>query len=92
MTRNVFVIFQDLGKTVDFLRSKVYLVAYVVRIGAMEYKDVESKRDNAPFSGKAAPTQVRRPYGVAAKDITNLFKENAPSLNDNEPHTVFYMP
>lgn len=84
---------QDLGKTVDFERSKVYLVAYVVRIGAMEYKEPDTKRDasQAPFSGKGASIQVRRPYGVAAKDVTSLFREISTS-NDNELQTVFYMP
>lgn len=69
-------------------------MAYVVRIGAMEFKEPDGKRDGAqaPFSGKANNIQVRRPYGVAAKDITNLFRENVSNPNDNELQTVFYLP
>ncbi|CAL8078440.1 unnamed protein product [Orchesella dallaii] len=89
----VKMLFTDLGKS-DLERTKVYLVAYVVRIGAMEFKDVESKKDNssAPFSGKPNNIQVRRPYGVAAKDVTYLFRENAGNNNINELQTMFYMP
>lgn len=78
----------------DFVRSKVYLVAYVVRIGAMEFKEPDSKRDipQAPFTGRANNIQVRRPYGVAAKDVTHLFRENNANPNNNELQTVFYMP
>lgn len=90
------LLFQDLGKTVDFARQKVYLVAYVVRVGAMEYKEKENetKKESggaSPFISKTG-VQIRRPYGVAAKDVTSLFRENISKPTDNELQTVFYLP
>ncbi|CAH1397385.1 unnamed protein product [Nezara viridula] len=57
------VLFTDLG-TRDILREKVYLVSYVVRLGGMEKTLTPSK--SQPSHGDP----MRRPFGVAAKDIT----------------------
>lgn len=60
----------------------------------MEFKEPEPKRDNIPFSDKRNNIQVRRPYGVAAKEITNLFRENFRPVtdSDNELQAVLYLP
>jgi dedicator of cytokinesis protein 1 len=48
----------------DLVREKVYLVCYVVKLGGME------KSNNGPKTLTSTESIVRRPYGVAAMDIT----------------------
>lgn len=48
----------------DISREKVYLVCYVVRLGGMEKTQTPSKTQ----AQQSDP--MRRPFGVAAKDIT----------------------
>ncbi|BES96169.1 Dedicator of cytokinesis [Nesidiocoris tenuis] len=74
------LLFTDLG-TRDLLREKVYLVCYVVRIGAMDSKP---KKD--PVITNLADA-VRRPLGVAAKDIT-LIVNGKLGHSDEDPLTL----
>ncbi|XP_021951267.1 dedicator of cytokinesis protein 2 isoform X4 [Folsomia candida] len=91
-------LFTDLGKP-DFERSKVFLVAYVVRVGAMDFKEDSKQRDHyiSPFNDKRNNIHVKRPYGVAAKEITHLFRDptfqNLKTTDaENEVQTLLYLP
>ncbi|XP_067619455.1 dedicator of cytokinesis protein 1 isoform X2 [Eurosta solidaginis] len=84
------VLFTDLSKN-DLSISKMYLVCYAIRIGAMEMKDNDSKRSSittamlTPSSKKHSQLSIsssgsfnsaeyimRRPFGVACKDLTPI--------------------
>ncbi|CAG7727806.1 unnamed protein product [Allacma fusca] len=80
-------LFTDLGKR-DIENRKIYLVGYIVRIGAMEYKDPDARRENTPFSQRSSQ-QIRRPWGIAVKEITHILK--GPNGNE-ENVTVPYYP
>ncbi|KAK1122731.1 hypothetical protein K0M31_009173 [Melipona bicolor] len=68
---NLRVLFTDLGSR-DLTRDKVYLVCYVIRVGGMEAKDADHRRSSvAQANQKVKNTEnMRRPFGVAAMDIT----------------------
>ncbi|XP_053976094.1 dedicator of cytokinesis protein 1 isoform X2 [Hylaeus volcanicus] len=68
---NLRVLFTDLGSR-DLARDKVYLACYVIRVGGMEAKDIDHRRSSvAQNNQKAKSTEnMRRPFGVAAMDIT----------------------
>lgn len=87
--------FQDLSSQ-DLNRNKVYLICYAIRIGAMDMKDSDSKRNsmanavlnvtnkknshvsstsiNSNNSNNPAE-QMRRPFGVAAIDLTPIIRK-----------------
>lgn len=84
---------QDLSSQ-DLNRNKVYLICYAVRIGAMDMKENDSKRNsvaNAMLSvsnkkhsqlslssnGSIGNEQMalRRPFGVAAIDLTPIIRK-----------------
>ncbi|XP_053947178.1 dedicator of cytokinesis protein 1 [Anastrepha ludens] len=84
------VLFTDLSKN-DLSISKMYLVCYAIRIGAMEMKENDSKRASittamlTPSSKKHSQLSIsssgsfnsaeyimRRPFGVACKDLTPI--------------------
>lgn len=65
--------------------------------GSMDIKESDHKRDHIPFADKRSSIQVKlkRPYGVAAKEITSIFRD--PSSNpkneaENELQTLLYLP
>ncbi|KAK9296199.1 hypothetical protein QLX08_009705 [Tetragonisca angustula] len=68
---NLRVLFTDLGSR-DLTRDKVHLVCYVIRVGGMEAKDADHRRSSvAQANQKVKNTEnMRRPFGVAAMDIT----------------------
>lgn len=70
---NLRVMFTDLGKR-DLERERIYLVCYVVRIGAMDTKDTDHRRSSSISSASRKSSNIsegmRRPQGVAAMDIT----------------------
>ncbi|KAL0128381.1 hypothetical protein PUN28_003578 [Cardiocondyla obscurior] len=69
---NLRVLFTDLGSR-DLTRDKVYLACYVIRIGGMEAKEPDHRRSSVTQAnqGKSKNTEnMRRPFGVAAMDIT----------------------
>ncbi|XP_066581822.1 dedicator of cytokinesis protein 1 isoform X2 [Prorops nasuta] len=67
---NLRVLFTDLGSR-DLGRDKVYLVCYVIRIGGMEAKETDHRRSSIAQNSQKAKTEfMRRPFGVAAMDIT----------------------
>ena len=102
---NLRVLFTDLSSQ-DLNRNRIYLVAYVVRIGAMEGKDMESRRNsvaNAVLStGKRQSSQsilnssgslnekdLRRPFGVAALDLTPSIKKSEDFKSDSQRSMPF---
>ncbi|XP_076395116.1 dedicator of cytokinesis protein myoblast city isoform X3 [Megachile rotundata] len=68
---NLRVLFTDLGSR-DLARDKVYLACYVIRIGGMEAKDVDHRRSSVAQTNQKTKNSenMRRPFGVAAMDIT----------------------
>lgn len=75
-------------------REKVYLVCYVVRIGGMEVKepDKESKKNSRQSISKPPPSTdvLRRPYGVAAIDIT-LFLIGKMETDEDKHHFLPFL-
>ncbi|XP_031633257.1 dedicator of cytokinesis protein 1 isoform X2 [Contarinia nasturtii] len=89
------VLFTDLSSH-DLNRNKVYLICYAVRIGAMDMKENDSKRNSmanavlsvshkkhsqlsisSNCSNGSANEQIalRRPFGVAAIDLTPIIRK-----------------
>lgn len=72
-------------------RNKIYLICYAVRLGGMDMKESETKRSsmasavlhagnkskmqsNGSLNGSVAEP-MRRPFGVAAVDLTPIIKK-----------------
>ncbi|XP_071445315.1 dedicator of cytokinesis protein 1 isoform X2 [Hetaerina americana] len=90
---NLRVLFTDLGSR-DLTRERVYVVCYVIRVGAMEQKDSESKRVSqaqpiVPASRKGGPEGMRRPFGVAAMDVTLYLSGKIESDEDKHHFLPF---
>ncbi|XP_037029968.1 dedicator of cytokinesis protein 1 isoform X7 [Bradysia coprophila] len=84
------VLFTDLSSH-DLNRNKVYLICYAIRLGSMEFKETDSKRGSVAnavlnpnnkknslqsiSSNSGGADQMRRPFGVAAIDLTLIFKK-----------------
>jgi dedicator of cytokinesis protein 1 len=91
------VIFTDLS-SMDLTRNKIYLVAYVIRLGAMDCKESESRRvsvANAVLSKRSSSQSqtssslslsevMRRPFGVAALDLTPIIKKAEDFKSDSQ--------
>lgn len=94
---NLRVLFTDLSSE-DLRRNKIYLVAYVIRIGAMDTKESESRRVSVASAvmSKRSSTQsqsssvlnlndmMRRPFGVAALDLTPIIKKAEDFKSDSQ--------
>ncbi|XP_041370196.1 dedicator of cytokinesis protein 1-like isoform X4 [Gigantopelta aegis] len=78
MLNNFRVVFTDLG-TKDRLREKVFLVFQIVRIGVMDPKDADSKKQTQG---------IRRPFGVAAMEITDIIQGRQTCHEDQQ----FFIP
>uniref|UniRef100_A0A8D2PYM4 Dedicator of cytokinesis 2 n=1 Tax=Zosterops lateralis melanops TaxID=1220523 RepID=A0A8D2PYM4_ZOSLA len=70
MLNNLKVVFTDLGNK-DLSRDKIYLVCQIVRVGKMDLRDSNSKKYTQG---------LRRPFGVAVMDITDIIKGKSESL------------
>eukprot|EP00105_Crassostrea_gigas_P042991 XP_019927139.1 PREDICTED: dedicator of cytokinesis protein 1 isoform X1 [Crassostrea gigas] len=79
MLNNFRVVFTDLGSR-DRTRERVYLVFQIIRIGVMDPKDVEDKKQTR---------RLRRPFGVAAIDITEYLNG---LKNDAEEDKQIFIP
>ncbi|GFO14588.1 dedicator of cytokinesis protein 1 [Plakobranchus ocellatus] len=79
MLNNFRVVFTDLGNK-DRLREKVYLVFQIIRIGVMDPKNVDNRKQTQG---------IRRPFGVAALDITDLMQGVKCSMEDNQVFIPF---
>ena len=71
----MLVLAQDLSSSRDTQREKVFLVCQIIRIGRMDLKDQDSKKQTKG---------LRRPFGVAAIDITELFQGNVDSDEEKQ--------
>uniref|UniRef100_A0A8C4UBD8 Dedicator of cytokinesis 2 n=1 Tax=Falco tinnunculus TaxID=100819 RepID=A0A8C4UBD8_FALTI len=72
MLNNLKVVFTwVLAFPPDLSRDKIYLVCQIVRVGRMDLKDSNSKKYTQG---------LRRPFGVAVMDITDIIKGKAESL------------
>lgn len=94
---NLRVLFSDLS-SMDLERHKIYLVAYVIRIGAMDTKESESRRVSVASAvlSKRSSTQshsssvlnlsemMRRPFGVAALDLTPIINRAEDFKSDTQ--------
>ncbi|XP_044753163.1 dedicator of cytokinesis protein 1 [Coccinella septempunctata] len=82
---NLRVMFTDLGKK-DLEREKIYLVCYVIRVGAMEVKEIDHRRSSnvTTLNRKSSADNMRRPFGVAAMEITKFMKGGLESDFDKE--------
>uniref|UniRef100_A0A667XT06 Dedicator of cytokinesis 2 n=1 Tax=Myripristis murdjan TaxID=586833 RepID=A0A667XT06_9TELE len=64
MLNNLKVVFTDLGNK-DLSREKIYLICQIVRVGRMDLKETHSKKFTLG---------LRRPFGVAVMDISDIIK------------------
>uniref|UniRef100_A0A8C4HSW4 Dedicator of cytokinesis 2 n=1 Tax=Dicentrarchus labrax TaxID=13489 RepID=A0A8C4HSW4_DICLA len=64
MLNNLKVVFTDLGNK-DLSREKIYLICQIVRVGRMDLKETHNKKWTMG---------LRRPFGVAVMDISDLIK------------------
>ncbi|XP_069695131.1 dedicator of cytokinesis protein 1 isoform X3 [Periplaneta americana] len=85
---NLRVLFTDLGSR-DLTREKVYLVCYVVRVGAMEVRDPDHRR-SSHVPKKVHADGMRRPFGVAAMDVT-LYINGKIEGNEEEHHFIPFL-
>uniref|UniRef100_A0A3Q3M374 Dedicator of cytokinesis 2 n=1 Tax=Labrus bergylta TaxID=56723 RepID=A0A3Q3M374_9LABR len=64
MLNNLKVVFTDLGNK-DLSREKIYLICQIVRVGRMDQKEINNKK---------CTQGLRRPFGVAVMDISDIIK------------------
>uniref|UniRef100_A0A7N8X382 Dedicator of cytokinesis 2 n=1 Tax=Mastacembelus armatus TaxID=205130 RepID=A0A7N8X382_9TELE len=64
MLNNLKVVFTDLGNK-DLSREKIFLICQIVRVGRMDLKETNSKK---------CTQGLRRPFGVAVMDISDIIK------------------
>ena len=86
LLNNLKVLFCDLGSK-DLEREKMYFICQIVRIGNMENKDLEpqKQRHNTIYnSQKKLVDGLRRPFGVAALEISDVLNGKRESDIDNE--------
>lgn len=93
---NLRVLFTDLS-SMDLRRNKIYLVAYVIRVGTMDTKEADRRVSSATaLLSKRSSTQshnssslnlnemMRRPFGVAALDLTPIIKKAEDFKSDTQ--------
>uniref|UniRef100_A0ACB8EJ25 Dedicator of cytokinesis protein 2 n=1 Tax=Sphaerodactylus townsendi TaxID=933632 RepID=A0ACB8EJ25_9SAUR len=80
MINNLKVVFTDLGNR-DFSRDKIYLICQIVRVGRMDLKDCNTKKYTQG---------IRRPFGVAVMDITDIVKGKAESDEEKQHFIPFH--
>uniref|UniRef100_A0A672TIG1 Dedicator of cytokinesis 2 n=1 Tax=Strigops habroptila TaxID=2489341 RepID=A0A672TIG1_STRHB len=80
MLNNLKVVFTDLGNK-DLSRDKIYLVCQIVRVGRMDLRDSNSKKYTQG---------LRRPFGVAVMDITDVIKGKAESDEEKQHFIPFH--
>lgn len=95
---NLRALFTDLS-SMDLHRKKIYLVCYVIRVGSMECKEFDSRRvsvTSAVLSKRSSSQSqncsmvslnecaMRRPFGVAAIDLTPIIRKAEDFKTDNQ--------
>ncbi|XP_056005673.1 dedicator of cytokinesis protein 1-like isoform X3 [Ostrea edulis] len=82
MLNNFRVVFTDLGSR-DRNREKVFLVFQIIRIGVMDSKDLEDKKQTRG---------LRRPFGVAAIDITEYMNGSKTDAEEDKQIFIPFQP
>ncbi|XP_028573324.2 dedicator of cytokinesis protein 2 isoform X2 [Podarcis muralis] len=77
---NLKVVFTDLGNK-DLGREKIYLICQIVRVGRMDLKDSNTRKYTQG---------IRRPFGVAVMDITDIVKGKAESDEEKQHFIPFH--
>ncbi|XP_042309499.1 dedicator of cytokinesis protein 2 [Sceloporus undulatus] len=77
---NLKVVFTDLGNK-DLGRDKIYLICQIVRVGRMELRDTNARKYTQG---------IRRPFGVAVMDITDIIKGKAESDEEKQHFIPFH--
>uniref|UniRef100_A0A6J0SQS5 Dedicator of cytokinesis protein 2 isoform X1 n=1 Tax=Pogona vitticeps TaxID=103695 RepID=A0A6J0SQS5_9SAUR len=77
---NLKVVFTDLGNK-DLGRDKIYLICQIVRVGRMDLKDSNTRK---------CTQGIRRPFGVAVMDITDIIKGKAESDEEKQHFIPFH--
>ncbi|XP_044136813.1 dedicator of cytokinesis protein 2 isoform X2 [Bufo gargarizans] len=80
MLNNLKVVFTDLGNK-DLNRDRIYLVCQIVRIGRMDLKETNIKK---------CTLGLRRPFGVAVMDITDVMKGKSESDEEKQHFIPFH--
>ncbi|XP_071494855.1 dedicator of cytokinesis protein 1-like [Diadema antillarum] len=75
LLHNLKTIFTDLGAK-DLQRDKIFLVCQIIRIGRMELKEGDHS--------KKYTTGLRRPWGVAAMEITDIVSGKMDTDDDKQ--------
>ncbi|XP_068625429.1 dedicator of cytokinesis protein 1 [Battus philenor] len=70
------LMFTDLSS--DIKKEKVFLVCHVVRIGSMEVQNFDNRRSSVAVSASPSGHPMRRPFGVAAADVTRYLTTDCP--------------
>ncbi|KAI1293752.1 Dedicator of cytokinesis protein 1 [Halotydeus destructor] len=90
---NLKVLFSDLGSK-DLSREKILLVCQIIRIGGMELKEndqTQRAKSTMPTSAKRIAEGLRRPFGVASIDVTDII--NGKNVSEEEKqYFVPFMP
>ena len=74
LKRFIFL-FQDLSSSRDAQRERVFLVCQIIRIGRMDLKEPDSKKHTKG---------MRRPFGVAAIEVMELFRGSVDSDEEKQ--------
>ncbi|XP_053150926.1 dedicator of cytokinesis protein 2 isoform X2 [Hemicordylus capensis] len=77
---NLKVVFTDLGNK-DLSRDRIYLICQIIRIGRMDLKDNSTRKYTQG---------IRRPFGVAVMDITDIIKGKAESDEEKQHFIPFH--
>ncbi|KAM6953621.1 dedicator of cytokinesis 2 [Aplochiton taeniatus] len=80
LLNNLKVVFTDLGNK-DLNREKIYLICQIVRVGRMDLKDSNSKK---------CSQGLRRPFGVAVMDISDLIKGKIEADEEKQHFIPFH--
>ncbi|KAM4676967.1 dedicator of cytokinesis protein 2 [Discoglossus pictus] len=80
MLNNLKVVFTDLGNK-DLNRERIYLVCQIVRIGRMDLKENNLKK---------CTQGLRRPFGVAVMDISDVIKGKVESDEEKQHFIPFH--
>ncbi|XP_071370325.1 dedicator of cytokinesis protein 2, partial [Centroberyx affinis] len=80
MLNNLKVVFTDLGNK-DLNREKIYLICQIVRVGRMDLKETHTKK---------CTQGLRRPFGVAVMDISDIIKGKTECDEEKQHFIPFY--
>eukprot|EP00064_Thunnus_orientalis_P002714 superscaffoldBa00000208_g2721 len=80
MLNNLKVVFTDLGNK-DLSREKIFLICQIVRVGRMDLKETNKKCTQG----------LRRPFGVAVMDISDIIKGKV-ECEEEKQHFIPFIP